>query len=125
MTIEDALKVFLRARLGIDRVYSHKAPQSPVEPYVVFYEISPTPRHTHAGPFPTLEQRYQFSVYGKSQSATADLRNQVRQHLDGYRGLMGDVYVSGAHWAGGTYGYNDATGMHHFSADMQIRYREQ
>jgi hypothetical protein len=38
---------------------------------------------------------------------------------------MGSVVVSGVFWSGGTYGYNESTGMHHFSADVWVRYKDE
>lgn len=134
MTIEDALKTFLRAGLGTERVWAHKAPQnlSPSgDPYIVIFRISPTPRHGHTGPSPTIERRYQFSTFGSSQTATSALADDLRRLLDGYQGTISDgaspestLRISSSLWAGETYGFNDTTAMHHFAVDMQIKYRE-
>ena len=132
MTIDEALKILLRDELDSDRVWNFQAPQGTSgEPYVVIYRISPTPRHVQTGPVPTIEWRYQFSCFGKLHTPTAALADSLRRVLDGYQGSVSDgaspesvIPISSCMWAGGTYHFNDATAMHHFAVDMQIKYRE-
>lgn len=135
MIIDEALRKLLRDLLGSDRVYSHRAPQSlpsPADaPYIVLYRVSPAPAHAHTGPNPTIEQRYQVSAYGKSQTATATFADDARRLINGWSGHVSDglspestMYLSSILWQSGTYGYNDDTERHHFSNDFAVRYRE-
>lgn len=130
MTIEDGLKAFLMARLGTDRIYSHRAPQvlpAPVkDPYIVFYRVTPNPQHTHSGPSKGIERTFQFSDFHESQSVALALADRLRRELDGYRGLMGDVLVYGCFWAFDDYNFNDLTTpqLHQINTDFRIHYTE-
>ena len=125
MTIEEGIRTFLRTALSNQNVFSHKAPQgTAADPYMVFYRISPAPRHAHTGPSSLIGFRYQFSAYGVSQSATSEFADQARRVLNGFSGLMGDVLVTSSLWQGGGYGYNEATGRHQFWNDMELSYVE-
>lgn len=132
MTVEDGIKSFLMASpypIAVEnRVFSHKAPQasgqSVAEPYLVIYRISPTPRHVHAGPVPVIERLFQFSIFGRSQSAVLECADALRRLMDGYRGPMGSYDVSGVFWSGERMLLNETSGMHQAACDYRIHYRE-
>lgn len=130
MTIEDGLKAFLTARLGTARVYSHRAPQvlpAPTDdPYIVFFRVTANPQHNHSGASPGIERTFQFSVFHKSQSTAILLTDSLRRNMDGYKGPMGDVPVSGCYWAFDVYEFNDLVTppLHQFNTDFRIHYRE-
>jgi hypothetical protein len=130
MTIDDGIAAFLKAGLSTDRVYSHRAPQNLptalADPaYIVFYRISAGPGHTHSGPIVKgIERTYQFSVFHMSQSVALAMADRLRRLMDGFRGLMGTVNVSGCFWAGETYSYTQESSMHGMNVDMRITYKD-
>jgi hypothetical protein len=133
MTIEDGLQALLTMASPLpipavgNRVYRYKAPQgSSTSPqaYIVIFEVSLDPLHSHHGPPETLSRRLQLSVWSRSQSEGVSVRDALRRLLDGYVGPAGDVQISCCLLMAGRYGFDDVTGQHHFSQDFQIYYTE-
>lgn len=129
MTIEQGIQTFLTGSpypLAVEnRVYSHKAPQGGPEPYIVFWRITPGPRITHTGAPGLIEWSFQFSTFGKSQSAVLAIGDALRRLLHGYSGTMGSVKVRSVIWQTSIWRFNEASGMHGFAQDFRIQFVEQ
>lgn len=126
MTIEAALKAFLTGSpyplaLGA-RVYMHKAPQNAGDPYAVVYLIATTPLSAHTGRPGARREQLQVSVFGKSHEVTRGIGMSLQTMVDGYRGPMGDLYVT-ALFAGGRMTFNEATAVHQYAVDFQFSYK--
>lgn len=128
MTIEEAIRSYLTSSpypltVGA-RVYSHRAPQTPTQPYLVFYRVSPEPIHSQSGPSQLMQRTYQFSIYSSSQAAALSIGDALRTLLNGYSGMMGDVLVSSVLWRTDRMLWEDDTKLHHNAIDMRFQYRE-
>jgi hypothetical protein len=71
------------------RIYPEVRPTNPVYPLIEMKEISGIGRQTWdtSG---MQRDRYQFDCYAKTKGAAMNLRDAVRQVLNGYRGLLSD-----------------------------------
>ena len=92
---------FLLAQTGItalvgDRIHFVQAPQDVAPPYLVFQKISDPPQHSHDGPLGLSNPRFQFSAFAETYSAAKQVVAAVQAVLDGYKGIMGDLYIGGA-----------------------------
>lgn len=92
MIFEDSFRqLLISCNLGYQsRVFLMRAPQKPtpakmVTPYAVFFQVGPTPRHTHSGPTNYLERDYQVSMFDPSQSLLVAMADTLRNKLDGLR----------------------------------------
>jgi hypothetical protein len=134
MTIEDALKIRLRTALNTTRVYFAKAESAALadgQPYIVFYRIAATPAHAHTGPAGLIERRYQFSSFGKSQTAAAAMSDAARRFLNGFSGTVTDnaspqssLRISSCLWKSEFQGYNETSDRHQFANDFSVRWKE-
>lgn len=128
MTIEDAIRSYLTGSpypliVGA-RVYSHRAPERPTTPYLVFFRISPEPIHSQTGPAGMIQRTFQFSAYSTVQSESLALGDAVRRLLDGFSGTMGALYVGSVLWRGDRMLFEDDTKLFHFSVDLRFQYYE-
>ena len=123
-TLDDAIRSDL-ANAGLTfgaRVYFHKSPERPTEPYVTFQLIDVDPLETQQGP-PTLRRRlYQFSAFSQYQSAALAAVDEVRARYDGYRGTLAGVDVRAMLLIGQRMFYEDDTKLFNAQVDLRIQY---
>lgn len=128
MNIETAFQTYFQASpyplpsVGA-RVYNHQAPQVPVLPYVVLFNISPEPMHTHSGPVLLIARTYQFSIFSGSQSQAITLADDLRVLLDGFKGTMGSVGIQSMLYQSQRYNFESDTRLHHISLDFKVIYK--
>lgn len=102
MTIEEALVAYLATQDGVvqlvgGRVYPEEAPPEAGYPRVTYSVVSDVGgRHlTSAAGY--SQARVQLDVWGQSGAQgykqVSDVKEQLREALDGYRGTMGSVVV--------------------------------
>jgi hypothetical protein len=89
--IEDVLRQLLIATdVAATRVFVMRAPQKPAEqmktPYIVFFQVGPSPMHSQTGPLDLLDREYQVSIFDPSQSRALGIADELRRQLDGLRG---------------------------------------
>lgn len=128
MTIEDGLKDFFSGSpypLSVGaRVWNSRAPQQAITPYVVFYRVGATPRHSHGGRVPKVQRRYQFSAWATSQSDAQGIADTLRRMLDGFTGSMGDVTVASVFWAGEFSSFDETAKLHQVAEDFEVTFTE-
>lgn len=129
MTIEEAIRAHLTASpyptvLG-PRWYSHKAPQTPTEPYGVIYRVSPRPIMAHTGPAGIIERAMQLSLFGKQQSVVLGAGDALRRMINGFRGTMGGLDVRAVIWQNERYMFNETSGLHQVAHDFLFSYVEE
>jgi hypothetical protein len=128
MTIEEAIRSYLTGSpypLSVGgRVYSHRAPERPTAPYLVFFRISPEPIQSQTGPAGMIRRTYQFSAYSGIQSEALALGDSVRRLLDGFHGQMGSIYVASVLWQSDRVLYEEDVKLFHFSVDLRFQYYE-
>ena len=78
-----------------DRIYPSVRPQESTVPAIVYQRIATPRRHTHDGPAGLANPTFQWTCWAATYGAAIALAQEVRFALDGYRGQMGDTYVSG------------------------------
>lgn len=73
-----------------------KSPQSPTYPYYTFQRIStPSRAGSHAGDSALEELRIQMTVRAKTAIEVDNIVTELKSGYLGFKGMMGDVYVSG------------------------------
>ncbi len=94
--IEQGLMTYLSAQLPTTQFYASRLPQNAAFPNTVYHIVSTTPTHDLAGYSGLTESRIQFDCWGMSYADTATASENLRVNLDGYKGTMGTVTVSGS-----------------------------
>lgn len=99
MSMKSSLITYLNTKTGItdlvaSRIRTGYAEHKERLPYVVIHNIDAVHEHHLEAATGFIQGRFQFDCYGVSPTAAADLAEQVRQALDGFRGTMDSVYVS-------------------------------
>lgn len=75
------------------RLYSVRGDQSGPVPYVVYQTVSGGQGHAHDGATGLEEFRVQFSIFAKTSLECDDLRDLIKDRLDGFSGVWVDVRV--------------------------------
>lgn len=100
-TTEEGLLAFLTADAGVsslcaDRLYpAGGVPDDVARPYLTYRKVSGPREITHDGDAGIEHPRFQFSCWSDDYLEAKNLAKAVKKALSGYRGLVGDVPVSG------------------------------
>lgn len=82
--------------LVANRAYPTTTPQNAVKPYYIFQRVSTPQRAASLTGDSALEQsRYQFTVVANTALEADTIAEALKTALLGYKGTMGDRYVSG------------------------------
>lgn len=77
------------------RIYPVKLPQGIVAASLVYNEISGVGDHNMEGASGLVQVRMQVGAWAQSADGAHGLYLAVKEAIDGYRGMMGDVAVQG------------------------------
>lgn len=80
-----------------DRIYPTRAPQGAIRPHVIWLRQSVTRQQLYCGTNGVVAAEYQFSCYGITAQQATDVHVAVRNAMQDFEGLMGDVLVKNAH----------------------------
>lgn len=80
-----------------DRIYPTRAPQGVLRPYLVWMRQGVERQQLYCGVDATVLGDYMFSCYGITQQQANDVAVAVRNAMQDFAGLMGDVRVKNAH----------------------------
>ncbi len=104
------------------RIYPDLRPENPVYPLIVMKEISGIGRET----FDTSgmqRDRYQFDCQAKTKGEAMNLRDAVRQVLNGYQGMLSDgTYLQNAWVIGKMGGYKDDPRIYEATHEFYVLY---
>jgi len=108
--IEDVLRQLLIATdVASSRVFLLRAPQKPAEqmktPYIVFFQVGPSPLHSQTAPLEVLDREYQVSIFDPSQSRALGIADELRHQLDGLRGDYLGLRIGGIFYRAQTSSY--------------------
>ncbi len=96
--IEKALPYFLKTDTalaalvvasGVARIYPYKLPQTQTLPAIVFQDISTATNQAHNEASALPRCRYQFTIYAGTVDVLYQVKEALRNRLDGYSGSMG------------------------------------
>ena len=96
MTLEQGLVTFLEAfspAIAGGRIHPLVLPQNTTLPAVTYQRISGPRVRSLSGPGGKARARIQIDVWDSTYLSAKDVATQIRQALDGYKGLMGTVQV--------------------------------
>lgn len=96
MTLEEGLVTFLEAfspAIAEGRIHPLVLPQNTDLPAVTFQRISGPRVRSLSGPGGKARPRIQLDAWANTYTEAQALATQLRQALDGYKGLMGTVQV--------------------------------
>ena len=80
-----------------DRIYPVRAPQGIARPYLVWLRQSVTRQQLYCGTDGLALGEYQFTCYGITALQADDVHVAVRNAMQDFAGLMGDVIVKHAY----------------------------
>lgn len=107
--------------LVANRAYPITAPQNPVYPYYVFQRIStPSRAASHQGDSQLEQVRVQFTTNAQTALQTDALAETIKRVYLGYKGILGDVFVSGATLASDLDGYDPVTKTYQRMVDLMF-----
>lgn len=102
--IRPALRSFLSADAaiaalvvsgGTTRIYPIKMPQGVTATGIVYNEVSGQGDHHMEGTSGLVQIRMQIAAWAQTADAAHALFLAIKERIDGYSGLMGEVYVQG------------------------------
>ena len=88
------------ASLIEDRIYPVRAPQGATRPYLVWLRQSVSRQELYCGADGIALGEYQFSCYGITAQQASDVHVAVRNAMQDFAGMMGDVIVKHAFLGG-------------------------
>lgn len=99
MSMKSSLITYLNTETNVTnlvggRIRNVYAEQNDALPYIVVHNIDAIHEHHMASASGFIQGRFQFDCYGESPISAMNVAEQLRQSLDGFRGTMGDVFVS-------------------------------
>jgi len=124
--MEKAIRKYLADNVSLvsGRVYSMKLPQGCVLPAVTFQRISTVPLYSHEGFSHYTECRFQVSCWAVKHGDVREIASEVRDILEGYKGMMGATYVHRAFCIGDIDMYEPATNIYHAPLDFMVAFEE-
>jgi len=87
------------ADLLVDRIYPVRAPQNALRPHAVWLRTNVARQQTYCGVNAVVYGDFQFSCYGSTELQATQLHLAIRNAMQDFAGLMGDVHVKHAHLA--------------------------
>lgn len=110
------------------RISYEQSPQSDAEPRIVITQVSGDPKHHMTAATGKVLATFQFDCIGTELTADT-VAEALREGMDGYRGAMGDSFVSLCHRVeerGDVYAVPDGSDapLHVISQDYLIGYSE-
>src|ERR1041384_1338453 len=76
-----------------DRIYPIRAPQSELRPFVVWVRSGVERQQTYCGANAVVRAEYTFSCYGSTPDEAQSVHLAIRNAMQDFAGLMGDVHV--------------------------------
>jgi len=110
------------------RMFPSRLPQGTREASIVYTKISDQGFHTYAGPLGFARPRYQLDAWAQTPDAAAYLAGLVKEHLDGFKGVMGTapqaVTVQGALFQSSHDDYDPDAELYRVSSDYLVLFVE-
>lgn len=131
MKIEEALVAYLTddaelTELVNKRIYSYHAPANVVMPFITYQRISTARFLTHDQTASGLSApRFQFDVICEGYAEGLDIVEALREALQGYRGVMGEVSVGGILPEGEQHIDVPEYDYHRLTVDYKVMYQEE
>jgi hypothetical protein len=134
MLIEAALMTYILAQStitsyvtgsdGRKRIDFMIAKQETAKPYIVISKIDAPGKHTQDGPVAVVDARFQISIFSTTYGQAHQIAAAVKSVLDGYQGLMGEVYIFSCLYDDEQDLYEENTKLFHVPQDYIISYQE-
>ena len=126
MQIESILRAILVADPDVaaiigSRAYQGQLPREPTFPAIVYQMIS-RPQDGLTG---IVQARMQYTCMAESWRDAADLADEVRCCLHGYRGVRDGARIEDVRYAGQHDDYDETTGIHWIPVDVIVTYLEE
>lgn len=109
---------------GTVRIFPIKLPQGVKQASVVYTRISGQSEYTMQGADALARSRMQIGAWAPTAPEASTLANKVKDAINGYKGLMGDVTVQGVFMDSERESYDDVVQMFGISRDYFIRHLE-
>jgi hypothetical protein len=129
LDIRPSLRAYLLADAAIaaaviDRVYTIKIPQGVSATCIVYTRISGGGDYHLQGLSGFARHRYQIDSWAPTANGAASLADLIRDRIDGFRGVMGDVTVHGIFFQDQREDYDDEARLHRTGRDYFIDFAE-
>lgn len=85
------------AALIDDRIYPVRAPQDALRPHVVWLRVGVQRQQMYCGVNAVVYGEYQFSCYAPTEEQATELHVAIRNAMQDFAGMMGDVAVKHCH----------------------------
>jgi hypothetical protein len=126
---EDVLRdLLISINVVGSRVFLMRAPQVPAGqqkiPYIVFFEVGPSPMHDLRAALDVLDRTYQVSIFDTSQSRAIAISETLRTSLDGNRGQYEGVLFDGIFYRARTAAYENETKLFHIIQEYRILFHQ-
>jgi hypothetical protein len=95
-----------------------------MDPSLVLARVSGLGDHTMDGPSGLARPRYQIDAWAQTTDAAASLADLVKERIDGYRGMMGEVNVKGVFFDTEREDFDGVAKLYRMSRDYFIWYDE-
>lgn len=120
---------YLLAQSGItdlvgQRIFFVKAAQDVEKPYLVLTKVTGPRESSHDGASGLAHPRFQVSVFAETYAGAKVIALAVQAALEGYQGLMDEVYVDGVFYDDENDFYEDDTKLYHVASDYIIWHGE-
>jgi hypothetical protein len=106
------------------RVYSMKLPQGCTLPALTFFRVSTMPLYSHEGFSHYTECRFQVSCWAMKHGDVREIASEVRDVLEGYKGMMGATYVHRCLCVGDIDLFEPETSIFHAPLDFMVAFEE-
>jgi len=132
MIIEQAILTQLNTYAGLtalvgQRIYYIKAPQTVIEPYVVFFKVSAQRSYHTTADDGMVSSRFQFSVFSPTYSVAKQITVQISLALPRGPANIGTtpgVDIGGIFYNDETDLFENETNLYHIACDYLINYYE-
>ena len=104
------------------RIYPQQLPQQAQLPAMTYVQVSGAGEYSQSGPSRLVHPRYQIDCWGDGYLAASTLAEEVKQAVDGYRGMMGGFEVGVTFIEDERDNFDPETFRHWVSLDIEIWY---
>ena len=99
MSMKSSIITYLNTKTGVtdlvgSRIRFGFSEQADALPRIVIHNIDNSHEHHLTAAAGFVQGRFQFDCFGETPLQALNVSEQLRLALDGFRGTMGDVYVS-------------------------------